>query len=251
MSNSQSAIRWDIALERSHSVWNRIHNWLEVSLRQVEKANLAVTTTFDQPLEFIESPSLKVARLPLWPTKSHIDGLVQAWKLDAGNIFVGKEAWKNAEINKEVPQVFGYTITNNQELAGVITDKKALDAARKEVEVSGTFPTIYVLNHEARLAHAAYLGGRLPTQEEQKSFWDKLPGANILEKVTGASIPFLGCFDVVDREFYDVGRWEYLMSSFKYDGGFFKSLEVFRGIRGAVEGWYAPEYGFSFLVVFE
>ncbi len=160
---------------------------------------------------------------------------MQAGKLDANNIFVGKEAWKNAEINKEVPQVFGYTIANDQELARVITDKKVLDAARKEVEVSGTFPTIYVLNHEARLAHAAYLRGRLPTQEEQKSIWDKLPGANVLEKATGAGIPFAGYFSAGNRKFCYVGDWAYLMSSSKNDGGFFEGLKAYRDDREAVE----------------
>ena len=216
----------------------------------VEEAKLAVTTALDQPLEFIESPALKAARLPLGPTKSHIDGLLQAGKLEANNIFVGKEAWKNAEINKKVPQVFGYTIANDQELQRVITDKKALDATRKEIEASGTFPTIYVLNHEARLAHAAYLGGRLPTQEEQKSLWDKLPGANVLEKATGAGIPLPGCFLAGFREFRNVGDWACLMSSSLLDDGLFGSLLLSRDDREAVEAWNDPGHGFSSLVVF-
>lgn len=174
---------------------------------------------------------------------------MEAGKLDIGNIFDTKEKWKNAEINREVPQVFGYTITNDTELARVITDKEELEVARKEVEASGTFPTIYVLNHEARLAHAAYLGGRVPTQEEQQSIWNKLPGANVLEKATGEGIPFPGYFNAGDREFFSIGEWVCLMSS-ENVGGYFKSLSLSRDDREANESWDNCEHGLSSLVVF-
>ena len=175
---------------------------------------------------------------------------MQTGKLDVGNIFVGESAWKSAEINQEIPQVFGRTIANDQELAKVITDAKTLEAARKEAEASGIFPTIYVMNHEARLAYAAYLGGRVPTQEEQKSFWDKLPGTNVLEKATGAGIPLPGCFGAGGRGFGNVGEWAYLVSSSKGDGGVFEGLDLSRGKREADEDWYFPRHGCSFLVMF-
>lgn len=95
-------------------------------------------------------------------------------KLDAKNVFVGEEAWEGAVINSAVPQVFGYTIQNDEELALIITDPTVLANARKEQETSGVFPTIYVLNHQARLSHAEHIGGTLATHEQQLVFWKKL-----------------------------------------------------------------------------
>ena len=154
----------------------------------------------------------------------------------------------SAEINPKVPQAFGYTIQNDAELAKVITDPVALASARKEVEATGTYPTIYVLNHEARRAYAEYLGGRLPTQEEQAAFWDNLPGANVLEKATAASIPFTGYFNAEVRKFWCVGEYAYLVSSSPLEG-WRKSLNLFRDDREAGEDWFNPEHGFGFLVV--
>ena len=141
--------------------------------------------------------------------------MVQAGKLDVENIFVGEIVWKGVETNEEVPQVFGYTIANDEELARVITDEKALDDARKEVGITGTFPIIYFLNEKARFAYAAYLGGRIPSQEEQKNFWNKLSGVTVLEKARNASIPFSGGFFGNNIGVDYVGIFAFLVSSSK------------------------------------
>jgi hypothetical protein len=105
------------------------------------------------------------------------------------------EACRSAEIKLNVPQAFGYTIENDEELAQVITEPVALANAKNEVEKKGIYPTIYALNEPARHAYAGYLGGRLPKQKEQKTFWDNLPGNNVLEKAMSVGIPFIGFFD--------------------------------------------------------
>lgn len=62
------------------------------------------------------------------------------------------------------------------------------------------------MNHEARLAWASYLGGRLPNSpQEQMKVWNALPGDNVLAKATHAGTPFSGYFFVGERKFYNVG----------------------------------------------
>lgn len=167
------------------------------------------------------------------------------------NIFVGEKEWKNATISVEVPQAFGYTIENDAELARVITDEETLKVARRQVEISGIFPTIYLLSRKARLVYAAYLGGRIPEQEEQKNIWDKLPGENVLEKATSASIPFSGYFDNIIHEFRNVGDWTFLLSSSKNDVGIFGSLNLSSGNRDVDLSWHDSGYGLSSFVVFD
>lgn len=220
-----------------------------VSLQSAEVAQATVTATLDNPIDFIEVPAIKAARLPLGPTRAHLDGMIQAGKLDAKNVFDTKALWKTAEINPEAPQVFGYTIESDEELVRVITDAKVLAEVRKEIETTGSFPTIYTMNHPMRVAHAAYLGGRLATQEEQKAFWDKIPGSSILEKATSASIPFTGYFHAGNRGFNCVGEWSWLLSASPCGSGH-SSLDLSRGGREAVEDWHDPKRGFSSLVVF-
>lgn len=177
--------------------------------------------------------------------------MVEAGKLDAGNIFVGEIAWKSIEIKKRVPQVFGYTITRDKELARIITDKKTLDKARKEVEITGTFPTIYLLNHEACLAYAAYLGGRVPFQEEQNSIWEKIPGDSVLEKATSAGIPFVGCFDADKCKPADIGTWTCLLSQTVTFRSMIKNLLLGRENLYVDEYSFNREHGFSCLVMFD
>ena len=176
--------------------------------------------------------------------------MIASGVLDPNNVFTDEAEWKNAKIDANVPQVFGYTIQDDEELAKVITDPKILEAVREDVEDLGTYLTIYTMNHKARLAYVAHLGGRLPTQEEQKDILDKLPGATVLEKATHAGIPFVGYFGAGNREFGNVGGWTYLVSSSKDGDGDFESLDLGRDKREADEYGTYPKLGYSFLVMF-
>ena len=142
----------------------------------------------------------------------------------------------------------GRQIQNDAELAKIITDKDALATIQASVKEGNPYPIIYVMNHEARLAHAAYLGGRPNTQQEQIDIFEKIPGNNILDKATHAGIPFSGYFDAVDREFRGVGVWAYLVSSSAYQTGH-GSLNLDRGFRDVNDSWGNPQLGFSALVV--
>lgn len=142
----------------------------------------------------------------------------------------------------------GRQIQNDAELAKIITDKDALATIQASVKEGNPYPIIYVMNHEARLAHAAYLGGRPNTQQEQIDIFEKIPGNNILDKATHAGIPFSGCFSAGNREFRSVGDWAFLMSSSAYRTGH-RSLNLDRGFRDVNDSWGNPQLGFSALVV--
>lgn len=150
-------------------------------------------------------------------TQEHIDGMIEQGAIDMTNVFTTID---NVTISPDVPQAF--------------RDEKLQ----------------WVMNHAWLTAWAKFLGGRLPTIEEMKEIYQRIPWECVNAKCNNAWIEFIGYFYAGDRGFKYVGGWAFLMSSSEYSDGFFKGLYLGRDCREAGEYWDNREHGFSSLVVF-
>ncbi len=163
----------------------------------------------------------QVAYLPDGITTEHLLGMKKAG-LVGDDVFISESSWNIATIDQSVPQFFWLAKYGRE---------------------------TYVANYKWLKAWTEYLGGRLPTTEELKEIWSRIPWEDVNEKCGNAWIPFNGYFNADIRRFFDIGEWTYLMSSSENGDGF-GSLSLFRGERDAVEYWDIPRHGFSSLVVF-
>lgn len=176
----------------------------QVSKQTGEKIEQKLSSSL-QYIEGLDELPFRVARLPLWPTQDHIEGMIKARILVLENPFTGYLnsdilVNRNLFIGKEIPQkhfsepnisqVIGYQIPSREILEKVIFDEESL--AKYEGEL---FPIIYGMNNEAHQAYAKYLGGRIPTQEQLLNIWNMLPWEDNVTKAKNASIPFYGNFN--------------------------------------------------------
>ncbi len=175
----------------------------QISRQTGENIEQKLTSSL-QYIEGLDELPFRVARLPLWPTQEHIEGMLNARILVQENPFTGYLkpdvlVQKNLFVWEDIPrqhfsqpnisQVIWYQIPSKEVLGKVIFDEEVL-----AIFEDGELPIVYGMNHEAHSAYAKYLGWKIPTQEQQLAIWNALPGEDDFAKAKHASIPFYGDF---------------------------------------------------------
>lgn len=202
--------------------------------------------------ETLEDLPFRLGKYPLWPTKEHIDTMVQSGVLKSENIFIGADRWREFVQNEQIPQVFGYTIANITKLSEVtpawlalriFNDEETLKRVLGYLESWGDI-TMYVGNERFLDEWTKYLGPtkRRPSQDEQIAIWKKVPWRDFYEKMKNLWIPFVGCFDPNDCSFFGVGSVVYMQV--KWD-----ELSFDNNLKSVYDTFYSPEYGSSTFVI--